>query len=49
MTEYHSPDDDGPRALEPPPLAAELEHYFTWPKSDKSDFGWRDREGTPNG
>src|SRR6516162_9356452 len=34
----------------PPPLAAEL--GFTrvrppidWPKSDKSDFGWRDREG----
>src|SRR5262249_60560906 len=34
----------------PPPLAAELgftrvRPHIDWPKSDKSDFGWRDREG----
>jgi hypothetical protein len=33
-----------------PPLAAELEftefgHFIDWPKSEISDFGWRDREG----
>src|SRR5262249_32671645 len=34
----------------PSPLAAELgftrvRPHINWPKSDKSDFGWRDREG----
>src|SRR5262249_26475144 len=34
----------------PPPLAAELAFtrvrpLINWPKSDISDFGWRDREG----
>src|SRR5262249_61782184 len=37
----------------PPPLAAELGFTrvrppISWPKSDKSDFGWRDREGARN-
>ena len=37
----------------PPPLAAELgftrvRPHMNWPKSDKSDFGWRDREGAWN-
>src|SRR5258708_34707965 len=37
----------------PPPLAAELgftrvRPHMNWPKSDKSDFGWRDREGARN-
>src|SRR5262249_44517144 len=47
----------GPRArcaldsvCSPPPLAAELgftrvRPRISWPKSDISDFGWRDREG----
>jgi hypothetical protein len=33
-----------------PRLAAELgftrvRHFINWPKSETSDFGWRDREG----
>src|SRR5262249_54052630 len=37
----------------PPPLAAELgftrvRPLYNWPKSETSDFGWRDREGARN-
>src|SRR5262249_60042275 len=51
----HGVDDDAITCAtaSPPPFAAELGFTrvrppISWPKSDKSDFGWRDREGARN-